>query len=82
MTSLVDTEYVVFGPVAFDFIALEYLLTKETAHDVQLGYEEICRFPLQLHEVRECYRFVSSFLDIHGSWISKWMNHPTFFHSK
>ncbi|MGN7328102.1 phosphotransferase [Bacillus pumilus] len=83
VTSLVDTEYVVFGPAAFDFIALEYLLTKETAHDVQLGYEEICPLPRQLHEVRECYRFVSLLLDIHGSWdIQKWMNHPTFFHSK
>ncbi|WLP58635.1 phosphotransferase [Bacillus pumilus] len=83
VTSLVDTEYVVFGPAAYDFIALEYLLTKEAAHDVQLGYEEICPLPHQLHEVRECYRFVSLLLDIHGSWdIQKWMNHPSFFHSK
>ncbi|MCP1529138.1 hypothetical protein [Bacillus pumilus] len=83
VTSLVDTEYVVFGPAAFDFIALEYLLTKEAAHDVQLGYEEICPLPRQLYEVRECYRFVSLLLDIHGSWdIQKWMNHPSFFHSK
>lgn len=75
--SLVDTEYVVFGPAAFDFIALEYLLTKEAAQAVQLGYEEICPLPHQLHEVRECYRFVSLLLDIHGSWdMKKWMNHP------
>ncbi|MCY7538077.1 phosphotransferase [Bacillus pumilus] len=83
VTSLVDTEYVVFGPAAFDFIALEYLLTKEAAHDVQLGYEEVCPLPRQLYEVRGCYRFVSLLLDIHGSWdIQKWMNHPSFFHSK
>ncbi|MCM3062142.1 phosphotransferase [Bacillus altitudinis] len=77
VTSLVDTEYVVFGPAAFDLIALEYLLTKEAAQAVQLGYEEICPLPRQLHEVRECYRFVSLLLDIHGSWdMKKWMNHP------
>ncbi|MCK6164250.1 aminoglycoside phosphotransferase family protein [Bacillus pumilus] len=81
VTSLVDTEYVVFGPAAFDFIAMEYLLTKEAAHDVQLGYEEICPLPRQLHEVRECYRFVSLLLDIHGSWdLKKWMNHPILFY--
>ncbi|MGD6974289.1 phosphotransferase [Bacillus altitudinis] len=78
--SLVDTEYVVFGPAAFDFIALEYLLTKEAAQAVQLGYEEICPLPHQLHEARECYRFVSLLLDIHGSWdMKKWMNHPIHF---
>ena len=83
VTSLVDTEYVVFGPTAFDFIALEYLLTKEAAHDVQLGYEEICPIPHQLHEVRECYRFVSLLLDIHGSWdLNKWMNHPILFYPR
>ncbi|WP_342467525.1 aminoglycoside phosphotransferase family protein [Bacillus sp. FSL W8-0629] len=77
VTSLVDTEYVVFGPAAFDLIALEYLLTKEATQAVQLGYEEICPLPRQLHEVRECYRFVSLLLDIHGSWdMKKWMNHP------
>ncbi|WMT30179.1 aminoglycoside phosphotransferase family protein [Bacillus aerius] len=77
VTSLVDTEYVVFGPAAFDLIALEYLLTKEAAQAVQLGYEEIYPLPRQLHEVRECYRFVSLLLDIHGSWdMKKWMNHP------
>lgn len=77
VTSLVDTEYVVFGPATFDLIALEYLLTKEAAQAVQLGYEEICPLPRQLHEVRECYRFVSLLLDIHGSWdMKKWMNHP------
>ncbi|MEK4568398.1 aminoglycoside phosphotransferase family protein [Bacillus sp. FSL K6-3458] len=77
VTSLIDTEYVVFGPAAFDLIALEYLLTKEAAQAVQLGYEEICPLPRQLHEVRECYRFVSLLLDIHGSWdMKKWMNHP------
>lgn len=77
VTSLVDTEYVVFGPAAFDLIALEYLLTKEAAQAVQLGYEEICPLPHQLHEARECYRFVSLLLDIHGSWdMKKWMNHP------
>ncbi|KRV43774.1 phosphotransferase [Bacillus sp. TH007] len=77
VTSLVDTEYVVFGPAAFDLIALEYLLTKEAAQAVQLGYEEICPLPRQLHEVRECYRFVSLLLDIHGSWdMKKWMNRP------
>ncbi|MEW4089412.1 phosphotransferase [Bacillus altitudinis] len=77
VASLVDTEYVVFGPAAFDLIALEYLLTKEAAQAVQLGYEEICPLPRQLHEVRECYRFVSLLLDIHGSWdMKKWMNHP------
>ncbi|WP_224740932.1 phosphotransferase [Bacillus sp. 28A-2] len=81
VTSLVDTEYVVYGPPAFDFIALEYLLTKEAARDVQLGYEEICPLPRQLHEVRECYRFVSLLLDIHGSWdMKKWMNHPVLFY--
>ncbi|EKF36769.1 phosphotransferase [Bacillus xiamenensis] len=83
VTSLVDTEYVVYGPAAFDFIALEYLLTKEAAQDVQAGYEEICPLPRQLHEVRECYRFVSLLLDIHGSWdMKKWMNHPVRFTSK
>ncbi|MFP5181132.1 phosphotransferase [Bacillus altitudinis] len=77
VASLVDTEYVVFGPATFDLIALEYLLTKEAAQMVQLGYEEICPLPRQLHEVRECYRFVSLLLDIHGSWdMKKWMNHP------
>ncbi|PRO43263.1 phosphotransferase [Bacillus sp. LLTC93] len=80
---LVDTEYVVFGPAEFDFIALEYLLTKEAAHFVQRGYEDIRPLPKQLHEVRECYRFVSFLLDIHGSWdVQKWMNHPVFFHSQ
>ncbi|WP_144484933.1 phosphotransferase [Bacillus safensis] len=82
VASLVDTEYVVFGPAAFDFIALEYLLTKEAARNVQLGYEEICPLPRDLHEVRECYRFVSLLLDIHGSWdLKKWMNHPILFDS-
>ncbi|MCW4643944.1 aminoglycoside phosphotransferase family protein [Bacillus safensis] len=82
VTSLVDTEYVVYGPAAFDFIALEYLLTKEAARNVQLGYEEICPLPRELHEVRECYRFVSLLLDIHGSWdLKKWMNHPILFDS-
>ncbi|KPN15930.1 hypothetical protein AKG37_03695 [Bacillus australimaris] len=81
VTSLVDTEYVVFGPASFDFIALEYLLTKEAAQEVQLGYEEICPLPRQLQEVRECYRFISLLLDIHGSWdMKKWMNHPILFY--
>ncbi|WP_339240118.1 aminoglycoside phosphotransferase family protein [Bacillus sp. FSL P4-0322] len=82
VTSLVDTEYVVYGPAAFDFIALEYLLTKKAARNVQLGYEEICPLPHDLYEVRECYRFVSLLLDIHGSWdLKMWMNHPILFDS-
>ncbi|MFS0654586.1 phosphotransferase [Bacillus sp. 179-C3.3 HS] len=78
--SLVDTEYVVYGPPAFDLIALEYLLTKEAAHFVERGYKEIHPLPLKLQEVRECYRFVSLLLGIHGSWdLQKWMHHPAYF---
>lgn len=82
ISGLVDTECFAVGPCEFDFIALEYLVTEREAALIRKGYEEISELPSQLDEMRECYRFISLILDIHGTWdINEWMKHPMWFSS-
>lgn len=79
ITGLVDTEAYVIAPREFDFVALEYVLDKRSAHFVSKGYETIMPLP-DLKPVRVLYRYLYRLLEIQGSPdIDEWLSQPVLF---
>jgi Ser/Thr protein kinase RdoA (MazF antagonist) len=79
LTGLIDTEAYVIGPRAFDFIALEYLLTQPGAAAVARGYAGLLPLP-DLVAVRPVYRYFYRLLEAQGKIdLAEWMARPRVF---
>lgn len=79
ITGLVDTEAYVIAPREFDFIALEYVLSKHSSELISEGYETVLPLP-DLTSTRTVYRYLYRLIEIQGDDdIDDWLSRPILF---
>lgn len=79
LTGLTDLDALVLGPVEFDWVLLEYLLTPEQAQIFCTEYERHRAIP-EIEPVRSVYRVMLFFMNVLGEKnYQAWRDYPTLF---